>query len=516
MFKLGLGQRSRRVLTATAAIALAATLAVNNVHAGSHSGPMKGGTLTVGVETDSRGFDAVKGGVLGISAGTVSLAIHDTLLKYNEKTKEFEPNLATAWEASEDNKSWTLTLRQGVKFHDGSDFTAKDVADHFNRILDPENKSRSRSFITAITGVEAIDDHTVKFNLAHPWLPLLGNLAAPSMIGLIPSSANVAADKQNREPIGTGPFMFDNWAGGDRITVKRNPNYWNKDAVHLDEIVFRILPDTQARFASLRSGEIDLIWTDRGSSIVDAQKDPKLTTVIRDGKGAAITFINASKPPLDDARVRQAISHAWNQTALLKVTWKDTRPFAEHPLGTDSTCDAGYRHYDPAKAKALLADYGKPVKISMIHTTTPRGREFGEIYQQLLKQVGVELELVPVDQNTLVKKVFTNDYMISGWRIADAEDVGPQTFALSYSKSSYNLSHLSSPEMDKVAFAMRTAAEPAVREKFHCDLMRMVNDQGNMQYRGGNRYYAFHGTNTHNIGIDGLGVVRVSGAWKDK
>ena len=104
---------------------------------------------------------AVKGGVLGISAGTVSLAIHDTLLKYNEKTREFEPNLATAWEASEDNKSWTVTLRQGVKFHDGSDFTAKDVADHFNRILDPENKSRSRSFITAITGVEAIDDHTV-------------------------------------------------------------------------------------------------------------------------------------------------------------------------------------------------------------------------------------------------------------------------------------------------------------------------------------------------------------------
>ena len=101
-------------------------------------------------------------------------------------------------------------------------------------------------------------------------------------------------------------------------------------------------------------------------------------------------------------------------------------------------------------------------------------------------------------------------------RIADAEDVGPQTFALSYSKSSYNLSHLSSPEMDKVALAMRTAADPAVREKFHCDLMRMVNDQGNMQYRGGNRYYAFHGTNTHNIGIDGLGVVRVSGAWKDK
>ncbi len=516
MLNMGMGRRVGRVVTGTAAIALAAALSVSSVNAASHSGAKDGGTLTVGVETDARGFDAVKGGVLGISAGTVSLAVHDTLLKFNNETKEFEPNLATSWEAAEDNKSWTVKLRTDVKFHDGTAFTAKDVADHFNRILDPANKSRSRSFITAITGVEALDDHTVRFNLAHPWLPLLGNLAAPSMIGLIPSSANVAADKQNREPIGTGPYVFENWAGGDRITVKKNPNYWNKGAAHLDEIVFRILPDTQARFASLRSGEIDLIWTDRGSSIVEAQKDPKLVTVARDGKGAAITFINASKPPLDDARVRQAMAHAWNQTAILKVTWKDTRPFAEHPLGTDSKCDAGYRQYDPAKAKALLADYGKPVKISMIHTTTPRGREFGEIYQQLLKQVGIELELVPVDQNTLVKKVFTNDYMVSGWRIGDADDVGPQTFALSYSKSGYNLSRLKLPEMDKVAFAMRTAADPATREKFHCDLMRMVNDQGNMQYRGGNRYYAFHGTNTHNISIDGLGVVRVSGAWKDQ
>lgn len=516
MLNLGMGKRASRVLTGTAAIALAAALTAGTVNAASHSGAKDGGTLTVGVETDARGFDAVKGGVLGISAGTVSLAVHDTLLKYNENTKQFEPNLATSWEQSADSKSWTVKLRTDVKFHDGTAFTSKDVADHFNRILDPANKSRSRSFITAITGVVALDDHTVRFDLAHPWLPLLGNLASPSMIGLIPSSANVAADKQNREPVGTGPFVFSSWAGGDRITIKKNPNYWNKGAAHLDEIVFRILPDTQARFASLRSGEIDLIWTDRGSSILEAQKDPKLTTVVRDSKGAAITFINASKPPLDDVRVRQALSHAWNQTAILKVTWKDTRPFAEHPLGTDSKCDAGYRHYDPAKAKALLADYGKPVKIDMIHTTTPRGREFGEIYQQLLKQVGIELELVPVDQNTLVKKVFTNDYMISGWRIGDADDVGPQTFALSYSKSSYNLSRLKSPEMDKAAFAMRTAADPETREKYHCDLMRLVNDQGNMQYRGGNRYYAFHGTNTHNISIGGLGVVRVSGAWKDQ
>lgn len=478
--------------------------------------PVKGGTLTVGVETDSRGFDAVKGGVLGASAGTESLAIHDTLLKFNENTGEFEPNLGLTWTPSEDQKSWTITLRKDVKFHDGTPFTAKDVADHFNRILDPANKSASRTFITAIKGATAVDDHTVRFDLAHPWLPLLGNLASPSMIGLIPSSANVAADKQNREPVGTGPYKLESWAGDDAITLVRNPDYWNADAAHLDKLVFRILPDTQARFASLKSGEVDVIWTDRGSSIVEAQADKSLVTVSRDGKGAAINIVNASKPPLDDKRVRQAISYAWNQDALIKISWQDTRPAAEHPLGVDSKCDAGYLKYNPAKAKELLADYGKPVKISMIHTTTPRGREFGEIYQQLLKGVGVELELIPVDQNTLVKKVFTNDFMISGWRIGDAEDVGPQTFALTYSESSYNLARFKSPEMDKAAMAMRTAADPAVREEKHCELMRMVNDEGTYTWRGANKYYAFHNTNVHNISFDTLGVVRVSGAWKDK
>lgn len=491
--------------------AVAATLATAPAFAAE-----KGGTLTVAVETDARGFDAVKGGVLGSSAGSVSLTIHEQLVLYNDKTGEYEPNLATSWSSTDDQLVWTFKLRDDVTFHDGSPFTAKDVADHFNRILDPENKSRSRSFITAIKGAKVVDDHTVQFELAHPWLPLLGNLASPNMIGLIPSHKNVEADKQNREPIGTGPFKFKQWAGGDRIVVERNPNYWKKDAVHLDGIVFRILPDTQARFASLKSGEVDVIWTDRGSSVVKAIKDPNITTVAKDGKGAKITFINTSKPPLDDMRVRQALAHAWNQDAILKVTWKDTVPFARHPLGIDSKCDAKYLEYDPEKAKALLADYGKPVSIEMIHTTTERGREFGEIYQQLLKQVGVDLKLVPVDQNTLVKKVFTNDYMISGWRIADSADVGPQTFALSYSKSSYNLTRYKNEDLDKVALGMRTANTPELRDEMHCKLMQAVNQSAHMNYRGGNRYYVFHNKSTHDVSIAGLGTARVWNAWKSK
>ena len=242
-----------------------------------------GGTLTVALETDARGFDAVKSGVLGASAGTVSNVIHDTLLQ-DDGAGGFKPGLAESWTYSDDKLQLTLKLRKDVKFHDGNPFTANDAATHINRILDPKNKSRSRSFITAIKGAEAVDDHTIKYTLNHPWLPLLGNLAAINMIGLVPSSANVAADKQARQPIGTGPYQFKSWAGGDRIVVKRNPNYYVPGTAKFDQIVFRILPDTQARFAALKAGEVDVIWTDRGNTIKAAQKDGSLNVIEKPGK----------------------------------------------------------------------------------------------------------------------------------------------------------------------------------------------------------------------------------------
>ena len=279
------------------------------------------------------------------------------------------------------------------------------------------------------------------------------------------------------------------------------------------------MPDTQARFASLQSGEVDVIWTDRGSSIRKGEADPNLVTIAKDGKGAKITFLNASKPPLDDKRVRQAISYAFNQQPGLTITFKDTVPFATHPFGNASKCDSKYHFQDVKKAKALLDDYynggGKPISVEMIHTTTPRGRETGEIMQQLLKKVGIKMTLKPVDQNTLVKRVFTNNYQISGWRIADSNDVGPQIFALSYSKSRYNLTRYKDKTLDKVSYGMRIAKTRAKRDALQCKMAQMINDSAHMLYRGGNRYYVFTGKNVKGVSITSLGRVKVWDAWKE-
>jgi len=476
---------------------------------------LAGGTLTVGLETDVRGFDTVKGGVYGISGRTVAGALEEPLIMVNPD-HSFSPHLATSWSNSDDGLIWTIKLRKGVKYHDGSDFDASDVAAHYNRILDPKNKARSRGFMSAIKGAEAVDAHTVRFTLKHSWQGFLPTLAGRDMGGLMESKEQTASGKQNRSPVGTGPFIFQEWRGGDRIIVTKNPNYWDKDKIHLDKIIYRILPDTQTRFQSLMAGDVDLIWTDRANSIHKAEKENKVTVYKQDGGGSGLLLLNASAPPLDSKIVRNAVRYALSQEISNKVIWKGTRYFAAHPMPFKCAGGVSYPKHDLAKAKALVAEYGKPISLKYMHTTTPRGREFGEISQQLLKKAGIKVELVPVDQSILVKRVFTNKYMISGWRVADALDVGPQLFALSYSKSPYNITRLKLPELDKLALGMRMAKTMESREKLQCDLVSMINQNGNMAFSTGNRYHILMQKNISGMRGFTMGTAYVWYLSKDK
>ncbi|MCH9671281.1 MAG: hypothetical protein K0U93_07525 [Gammaproteobacteria bacterium] len=474
--------------------------------------PKKGGTLTVGLETDVRGFDTVKGGVYGISGRTVAGAIQEPLLMATE-SRDFAPHLAVSWEANEAGTEWVIKLREGVKFHDGKPFNADAVAKHFNRILDPANKSRSRAFITAVIGAEAVDELTVKFTLQHPWHGFLPMLSDRDMTGLIESPDTTAAGTQNRAPVGTGPFVFKEWRGGDRIIVERNPDYWDKDKIHLDKIVYRILPDPQTRFQSLLAGDVDVIWTDRGNSINQAKKNKDVVVHEQEGAGSGLFLLNASTQPLDDERVRQAVQHALSTPVVIKVLWKDTRPDVKHPL--PHQCDNhGFPEYDVKKAKALVESIGTPIKLNMIHTTTPRGRELGEIYQQMLKKAGIELVLEPVDQNTLVKRVFTNKYQMSGWRVADAMDVGAQLFGLSHSKSPYNITRNKNDELDKIALAMRTAPTAEKRKALQCDLVRYINKTGNMRFGPGSRYHVITRPGINGMRAFTMGSAYVWYMWK--
>lgn len=465
----------------------------------------------MGLESELRGFDTVHGGSLDPAGEITMRAIQEPLLRYNYEKGEPEPLLAVSWEISDDQTVWTFKLRKDVKFHDGSDFTATDVAHHFNRALDPAQKAAARATISVISRVVEVDPHTVEFHLKHPWpsLPLV--LANTGMSGPIPSHKAVDSGEQNRNPVGTGPFRMARWSSGDRIVAERFADYWAADEISLDEVVFRFLPDTQTRFASLKSGEIDVIWTDRGQTIHEAEKDPKLNAYVVDGAGAETIVLNARKAPLDDKRVRAAVAHAWNQVALVQVSWQNTRPVVSHPLGQSVDCGPdNYRQFDPAKAKALMAEYGQQISLTFVHTATARGRELGELMQQMLKQVGIRVVLEPVDQSTLMRRYYTHDYDIVGWRFPDSADMAPQLFSAVHSSSETNQSGVSTAEMDDVAEKMRLAATREESVKYQCEVISHMNEEVAVIYRGGGRYHVFTNQRVQNLPKPWRGIIDVT------
>ena len=272
------------------------------------AGPQSGGTLTVGMELEFRGFDPLKANFTGLADRSVLMAVEERLFDMDTKGNLL-PELALSATPSKDGRKWTLKLRKGVTFHDGTPFNADVVVGHWLRLLDPKNKYFARTSIEPIETVQKVDEYTVRFSLKHPWAAFKNALTETQSFGAFISSPKaIKEETQNRAPVGTGPYMFKEWLANDRLTVVRNPNYWRKGKAYLDSVVFRPMPDMQTRFASLQSGEIDVIQTDRGVSILQAREDRSLKVYFSDSTGPYNFLLNASKPPLNDVRVRQALA----------------------------------------------------------------------------------------------------------------------------------------------------------------------------------------------------------------
>lgn len=480
-------------------------------------GPEPGGTLTVGVEYEFRGFDPLKANYLSLADRSVAMAVEERLFDLDAKGN-LVPELALSAKPSKDGRSWTLKLRKGVSFHDGAPFTADAVVGHWQRLLDPQNKFFARSLYEPIESVQKVGDYTVRFNLKHAWAPFKSVLAAPQAIAAyIPSPKAIKEETHNRAPVGTGPYMFKEWITNDRLVVVRNPNYWRKGKAYLDSVIFRPMPDMQARFAGLQSGESDVIQTDRGASILQARQDRSLKIYTSDGGGAYNFLLNTSRPPLDDRRVRQALAHAWNQDLLLKADYKGTLPLVKDPFGGMINCgDSSYREYDPAAARKLLAEYGKPVELEMIHTNTPRGKEAGEIMQRLFKEVGVTLSLTPVAEGQLAKRGIGGDYQIAGWKMMDFDDMGPFLMGALHSDGKTNFSKYRNPKMDELLISQQMTTNKKDREKALCGVAKLINDDAVFLYGGGRRFHVIAKSGVKGIDNVRHGVIRVSDAWLEK
>jgi peptide/nickel transport system substrate-binding protein len=481
----------------------------------------QGGSITVGLELDIPGFDPLKVGVYDTSAETAAAAIFDTLTTLDDKG-EAQPKLALSWTHSDDFKTWTFKLRPGVKFHDGTPFNAEAVKANFDRQKDPANKCRCAFYISFINDVQAPDELTVVYNLKDPSvnLPAIMTIQSSNMVVQSPTAWKTKGDDYSRNPVGTGPYILKSWTAGDRMVLERNPDYWNKGHPYLDRIVLKPLPDAQSRFASLQSGEVDIVWDDEADAdnIQKAQKDPKLAVHTYAGSGAAVYAFNTKLAPFDDVRVRQALVMAIDRNKMSQALTNGMSRPATNPYGDGSwvKCkDDGALPYDIQKAKALIKDYGKPVDFKMIVTATPRGRTVGQILQQFWKQAGANMEIDQVDQATIVPRAFMRQFQLTPWRIIDLADPDPQMYANFHTGSPVALANYSNPELDKLLEHARITADPEKRIEDYCAVSRLINQEAVWFWTFQNTYYAISSARLKGLPKIYGGVIDVSDVWME-
>jgi peptide/nickel transport system substrate-binding protein len=489
--------------------------------AGPASAQKQGGSITVGLELDIPGFDPLKVGVYDTSALTASSALFDTLTYLDDKGVA-QPKLALSWDSSADFKTWTFKLRPGVKFHDGTPFNAEAYKANFDRQKDPANKCRCAFYIAAVTSVEAPDELTLVYNLKDPAVnfPTLVSYAYQNAAVHSPTAWKAKGDDYNRNPVGTGPFVLKSWTAGDRMILEKNPDYWDKDKVYLDRIILKPLPDAQSRFASLQSGEADLVWDDEydPDNIQKARKDPKMTVHTYVGSGAQVYAFNTKVAPFDDVRVRQALVMAIDRKKMSQAITNGLAIPATNPYGDGSwvKCkDDGALPNNIEKAKALLTDYGKPVDFKMLVTATPRGRNIGQVLQQFWKQVGANMEIEQVDQATIPPRAFMRQFQLTPWRVVDLADPDPQMYANFHTGSPVALANYSSPELDGLLEHARTTADTAKRIEDYCAISRLVNKEAIWFWSFQNTYYAISTAKVKGLPKMYSGVIDVSRVWKE-
>ena len=478
--------------------------------------PEYGGTLRHVGELEAAGFDALQTRAL---TGTGRLAASLVMEKLFERDDagELVPALGLSLQPSQDETVWTIRLRQNVRFHDGTPFTADAVVEHWNRLIDPEQHFQGRNLLTPVAAVEKAGPYEVRFVLKHAWPAFDTFLTSPiGFTAYIPSPKAVAEGRHHHAPVGTGPFIFKEWKRGDRIVVRKNPDYWDKGKPYLDEVVCRAIPDHEARYATLVSGEADLMITDRPSHVKKLMQNPDFETHPVHWRGAGLLALNNARPPLDDIRVRRALALAWDQKAYVAASFKNIMPAVTHWYGDAVDCrDTGYPAPDPQKARALIAAYGKPVCLEYIHSASNRGREAGMIMQQMFKAIGVEVTPVPMDFPGIMKRIFSEDFDITSWLMLGYNDMGPITKAYLHSQSRWNVFRYADPEMDRLLDEQERTTDPQVRAKIMCAIVRKANADIPFLYLFGRTYYVFARKNVRNLVLTKSGEeeIRLAGIW---
>ena len=358
--------------------------------------------------------------------------IFEHLVRYRKDSTEIEPALATSWEVSPDGRAWTFHLRPKVRFHDGTPFDADAVVFSLERQRDPRHPFHQPDFtywettFRNIQSIEKVDPLTVRITIERPYAPFLANLAMFPVSIVSPTAVQTWKADFERHPVGTGPFRFVEWSPGERVTLERNPDYWD-GAPQIHHLVFVAIRDPRQRLVALEGDAIDVAENLSPQDLQFVALHPDLRLVRIAGNNVGYLAMNTTHPPFDDVRVRRAVNYAINKTAIVKLIYQGlARPATSAvPPSLWGHFDENLYEFDREKAMRLLkeANFRPRAQRPKLHTMdTPRDympapETVARIIQHNLHDVGLDVDVVKEDMDAHVKLTQEghHDLCLLGW-----------------------------------------------------------------------------------------------------
>jgi peptide/nickel transport system substrate-binding protein len=439
----------------------AATLAAPFVLSGTARAQAGGGVLRIALGANLRTLDPAK-------TTTGEEYIYDNLV-FNGLTRMredlvVEPELCEKWTFSEDLRTWTFTLRRGVKFHNGREMTARDVIATYERILDPATAAAPRTNYTMIEKMEAPDPYTVIFRLSFPYGGF-ADILSDRQVKIIPHDG---IDQLATAPVGTGPFVMRSYTPGDRMILARNPDYFEAGMPRFDTVELRIIPEMSVRLAALQAGDMEVVW-----DIPPEQVKPlggnaalRIESVPTGSWDAAI--MNNAIAPFNDARVRRAFHMGVDKRDVVELVLFGEGAPTHSPIPPNHpffASDIAVGRADPAAARRLLREAGHPngIKVPLI---VPVGRpvreRLGVTLQQLARPAGFDIEIQRVPFGRYNAEVSGKaPFYVDGYFARPTLDTGTHPFLHSQGSWNQRLWHYKNAEVDRALDAARLTGDPA-------------------------------------------------------
>ncbi|MCI8958518.1 MAG: glutathione ABC transporter substrate-binding protein [Lachnospiraceae bacterium] len=426
-------------------------------------------------------------------SGGIQRMISDSLFGFDDDMG-IVPMLATGYEANDEATEFTITLREGITFTDGTPWNADAALANFAKWDDESLGLKRTTFLCNVLDTfEKVDDYTIKVTLTEPFGAFISNLAHPACVIMCPRTIEAGVEECARNPVGTGQYKFVEWIEGDHLTLELNKDWWGYDAdicggtaladadAGFKTITFKPVPESATRVAMIQSGDAQIIWPIPTESVSVLESDPNVVSCQGDGIVVRYFMMNTQKEPFNDVRVRQAIDYAINKEAYIQVVKNGLAIPATSIIGPAVQYYKGNepRPYDPEKAKQLLAEAGYPdgFTTSVMYANTTANQKQVEFLKQQLEQVGINLELNGLESAVVNQKIQDVDvpgaeaevecYVI-GWSpsTGDADwGIRPLVAIESEPPMSYNICYFENQELEGYIKTGLESADDATRKE---------------------------------------------------